>query len=165
MPHLSTGFLPNSDCKKTYMGTYMHYHFSSHFPLKKKYIYIWKICCSTKQIVWVISPWKFSLVIGILGIVHLLCAIMQEYATFYLFPLSPYIIIPAAITSAWTCKWKTSVSLKSERITCVFHEALYTFMMLSCRTFLKIRNVQHDIIINVYRSSCKTPVILSDSGK
>ena len=120
MSHLSTGLLPTSDCSKTLMSKYIHvftpYPFQLSYSIKKiEAKNLCKIWCSTQQILWVISPWKFSLVVRILGIFHLLWEIMQEYSTFHLFPLSTHIIIPAAITSAWTCKWKIPVPLKSDK--------------------------------------------------
>lgn len=67
MSQISTGLLPTSDCNKTLTGAHTSCSaLISHSRDWKKIV--WKICCSTQQILWVISPWKFSLVVGILGI-------------------------------------------------------------------------------------------------
>jgi hypothetical protein len=34
------------------------------------------------------------------------------------------------------------------------------FSTVLCETFLNLRRVQRDVIVNVHRSSCKVPVIL-----
>ena len=59
-----------------------HYSFQLSFSIKKiEKKNLWKIC-STKQILWIISPWKFSLVIWYPG--HLPCAVCNNEGVCYI---------------------------------------------------------------------------------